>query len=74
MGYGDLTAVVKVEGRAPKGKLTLEWCLDNICQGPKTISANVQVVYKNEPTAGTYKIILRMNSKPVKTFVFRITP
>jgi hypothetical protein len=74
MAYGDLKALVQMDGPAPKGKLTLEWCLDNVCQGPKTVSANRPVEYTNEPTAGTYRIILRLNSNPIKTFVFRITP
>jgi serine/threonine protein kinase len=74
MGYGDLKAIVQTDGPPPKGRLTLEWCLDDICQGPKPVSVNRPVDYNNEPTTGRYKIILRANSKPVKTFAFRITP
>jgi len=74
MAYGDLKAVVQAAGPAPKGKLTLEWCLDDLCLGPKPVRLNQPMDYANEPTAGAYRIILRMNSRPINTFVFRITP
>jgi serine/threonine-protein kinase len=74
MGSGDLSAMVKVDGPAPRGKLTLEWCLDGLCQGQKTVYPNQKMQYGDEPTAGHYTIKLRMNSKTIQTFEFQITP
>jgi hypothetical protein len=73
MGHGDLTAVVQTNA-VPKGKLTLEWVVDDIRMDFKQVVPNRPTEFANEPTPGSYRLILRLDSKPLTTFVFRITP
>jgi serine/threonine protein kinase len=74
LGHGDLRAFVQASGTVPKGKLTLEWVVDGVSMDVKTVAPNQLVEYGNEPTAGQYRVTLKVDAKPVKTFVFRITP
>ncbi len=74
LGHGDLKALVRATGALPKGKLTLDWIVDGLRMDSKQVSPNQQVEYGNEPTAGTYKVTLRLDAKELKTVVFRITP
>jgi len=74
LGQGDIMAKVTAFGPAPKGKLTIEWVLDQVQMDAKIIRPNSLVEYGNHPTAGTYRVVLRLDAKPVQTFTFRITP
>jgi serine/threonine-protein kinase len=74
MALGDLSAVVQTTGPAMKGKLTLEWSLDDIPMGaPQIVIPNKPMPYGNEPTPGQYKIILKLNGAALSTSTFRIT-
>ena len=74
MAHGDLTAVVQTTGPLLKGKLTLEWALDDIPMGaPQIVIPNKAAQYGNEPTPGQYRITLRLNGATLKTSTFRIT-
>ena len=74
LGQGDIKAKVTVFGALPKGKLMIEWVLDQVPMDAKIIRPNSVVEYGNEPTPGTYRVVLRLDAKPVQTFTFRITP
>jgi eukaryotic-like serine/threonine-protein kinase len=74
LGHGDLQAFVQTNGPAPRGKLTLEWVVDDVPMDVKPVTPNQLVEYGNEPTAGQYRVTLKIDSKPIKAFVFRITP
>ena len=71
MAQGDLQAVVR--GHAAKGKMTLDWYVDNIRMDSKEIVPNKVVAYGNDPTAGDYRVVLRQNLKEVSRFTFRLT-
>ena len=69
------SAMVQFDGlRLPRGKLTLEWSVDNITMDKRPVAPNQLVEYGNEPTAGSYRVTLRMDGRPIHTFSFRITP
>lgn len=71
MGQGDLKAVVR--GRPPKGKLILDWFIDGMHMASAEVVPNKVVAYNNEPTTGSYRVVLRQNAKELSSFVFRIT-
>jgi serine/threonine-protein kinase len=75
MGYGDLKVRVESKGPVPKGKLTLEWVVDEIRTEVRPIGPNQLAEYGNEPTAGLYKVTLWLDGKTkLRTFTFRISP
>lgn len=74
LAHGDLKALVQSAGPAPKGKLILDWVVDDVPMDSKFVTPNRLIEYGNEPTAGTYRVILRLDNKQLKSLVFRITP
>ena len=72
MAQGDLQAVVR--GRPAKSKLTIDWYVDNIRMDSKEVAPNEVVAYGNDPTTGSYRVVLRQNSKEISRFTFRIAP
>jgi len=74
MAHGDLTAVVESTGPLPRGKLTLDWMVDEIPMGaPQIVVPNRPIPYGNEPTPGSYKVTLKLDGNPLKSGIFRIT-
>jgi hypothetical protein len=81
LAQGDLTALVSFEGqRLARGPMQLEWALDGVVMDRKAVvlkpgpgAQQVMVRYGNEPSAGTYRITLKLKDHPVRTFTFRIT-
>jgi hypothetical protein len=75
LALGDIKVLATFNGqRLPKGRLTLEWVLDGIPLGRKPAQLGRVVEYGAEPTAGTYKVVLRSDEKIIQNFTFRITP
>ena len=74
LGYGDLTAVVSAGARAARGSFTVEWFVDGTRTDASVVTPNSAVEYRNEPTAGTYTVVLRQRSKELDRLIFRITP
>lgn len=71
LASGELSAVVR--GPVPKGRLMINWFQDDVKMDSKIIVPNRPTPYGNEPTPGLYKVVLMVNSKPLKQFIFRIT-
>jgi hypothetical protein len=81
LAQGDLAAMVSFEGqRLAHGPLQLEWALDGVVTDRKPVvlkpgrgAQQVMVQYGNEPSAGSYRITLKLQNHLVRTFTFRIT-
>jgi serine/threonine protein kinase len=74
MALGDLKAIVRSNVAARKEKLTLQWLLNGQPTGPpQVVIPDQSVPYRNEPTLGTYKIILELNGSVLKTSSFTMT-
>ncbi len=71
MATGDLSAIIR--GTVPRGKLIIDWFQDDVKMDSKPVVVNQYIPYENEPTPGLYKVVLMVNSKPLKQFIFRIT-
>jgi len=76
LGLGDLRAVVNAEGRPPaRGRLKLEWSVDGRAVAPpRPVALKDILEYGNEPTAGTYRLTLKLAGRQVQVFSFTITP
>jgi len=78
LGQGDLTALISFEGQhSPRGALKLEWILDGVVADSRPLvlkpGAGQLMAYNNEPSAGTYRINLKLKDRVVQSFTFRIT-
>jgi len=80
LGQGDLAALISFEGRHPPRGLRLEWTLDGVIADSKVVVLNPEngagqamVAYGNEPSAGTYRVTLKLKNHEVQSFTFRIT-
>ena len=75
LAAGDLKFAVAFKGQSlPRGKLTLEWTIDDVSLGPKPVLLGQVVEFRDEPTSGTYKVTLRLDKEEIRSFTFRITP
>lgn len=74
MGAGDLRAEVRANGPVGKGTLSLEWELDGTPMSASLVKPGAVYEYRNEPSPGTYKVILRQDANKVAEYTFRITP
>ena len=75
MAQGDLTANISFEGQQmPRGALVLEWSLDGVVVDRVNASLNRFIEYGNEPTAGKYRVTVKLNGRPVQSLAFTITP
>jgi hypothetical protein len=75
LGHGDLSALINFEGQhMPPGRLTLVWTIDGVVMDSHPAVLKRMIEYGNEPSPGTYKIMLKSNGRVVQTFTFRITP
>ena len=75
MAQGDLTAMISFEGQhMPRGPLVLEWALDGVVVDRVKASLNQFIEYGNEPSAGSYRVTVKLNGRPIQSFTFRITP
>jgi serine/threonine protein kinase len=74
MALGDLKAIVRSNVSLRKEKMTLQWLLDGQPTGPpQAVIPDQSMPYRNEPTPGTYKIILELNGNAWKTSSFTMT-
>jgi hypothetical protein len=74
MAAGDLKAHVVLVGPPPgKGPLTLEWKIDGTTTDGHIVSPNTISEYGNEPTPGSYQVVLRQGLNVVAQYAFRIT-
>ncbi|MCX6625400.1 MAG: hypothetical protein NTY38_30945, partial [Acidobacteria bacterium] len=75
LGDGDLKILVQLDGgRVPRGKLSVEWYLNGVRMDRRPAVLNQVVEYGNQPTPGTYEVLLKLNERAVQRFTFRITP
>jgi serine/threonine protein kinase len=81
LAAGDLKVAVSVNGPLPKGQLSLLWMLDGVPMDLKTVTVKAVegrgltwAEYGNEPTPGTYRVVLTADKKVLKDLTFRITP
>jgi hypothetical protein len=74
LGHGDLKARVWVDGPAvPRNRLTIEWTVNGVVTDrQKSVLSNALVEYGNEPTAGIYKVTVRLDGQTVSEFMFGI--
>jgi hypothetical protein len=81
LAEGDLKVAVSVSSPLPKGRLSVEWLLDGHRMNLKAVDpqqltsrSGAVLEYGNEPTPGTYRVVLRAENNILKELTFRITP
>ena len=74
LALGDLKVAVSVGSPPPKGQLSVEWLINGLRMDIKPVHNSSPVEYGNEPTPGTYRVVLRADKTVLKEFTFRITP
>jgi hypothetical protein len=76
LGHGDLKALVRLDGPpVPSNHLTIEWRVNGIVMDrQRPISPDSLIEYDNEPTSGSYRVIVRLDGQTVDEFLFQIDP
>jgi len=74
MGPGDLMAQVVLVGPPSKGNLSVECNLDGTTMAYRPAKPNSMVTFRDRPSPGTYRIILRQDTKVLQEYTFRIKP